>query len=130
MWNSAPVELHELTESEVAQAMRALFDQPQREFHHVAVVTATLVTERAWKHACSKRAPRGVAVALSPAFLVTLKESIQTKSWWDTVDSLAKPVGYMVRLLKECDDEMDAWSRDEDFWVRRIALIHQVRGHV
>lgn len=46
---------------------------------------------------------------------------VQTKSWWDTVDSLAKPIG-----ANHDDDLMKTWALDEDFWVRRIAIIHQL----
>ena len=46
---------------------------------------------------------------------------MQTKSWWDTVDSLAKPIG-----ANHDDDLMKTWALDEDFWVRRIAIIHQL----
>ncbi|ANR62015.1 hypothetical protein C627_05165 [Corynebacterium glutamicum ZL-6] len=49
------------------------------------------------------------------------KALVQTKSWWDTVDSLAKPIG-----ANHDDDLMKTWALDEDFWVRRIAIIHQL----
>ncbi|ANE03575.1 DNA alkylation repair protein [Corynebacterium crudilactis] len=49
------------------------------------------------------------------------KALVQTKSWWDTVDSLAKPIG-----ANHNDALMRDWALDEDFWVRRIAIIHQL----
>ncbi|NLP38549.1 MAG: DNA alkylation repair protein, partial [Corynebacterium pollutisoli] len=43
------------------------------------------------------------------------------KSWWDTVDALAKPVG------RACTPEqMRAWARDDNLWVRRAAVLHQL----
>lgn len=49
------------------------------------------------------------------------KALIQTKSWWDTVDALARPIG-----ANRDEDLMREWSVDENFWVRRISIIHQL----
>ncbi|HEY7272568.1 MAG TPA: DNA alkylation repair protein [Actinoplanes sp.] len=62
-----------------------------------------------------------------PGFLVTARELITTKSWWDTVDSLAtRFVGGLVRRHPELTAEMDAWSADADLWVVRTAILHQL----
>lgn len=50
---------------------------------------------------------------------------IRIKPWWDTVDALAKPIG-----AGSDASTMRRWAVDEDFWVRRVAIIHQLGlGH-
>ena len=50
---------------------------------------------------------------------------IRTRPWWDTVDALAKPIG-----AGSDASTMRRWAVDEDFWVRRVAIIHQLGlGH-
>src|SRR5699024_11179147 len=49
------------------------------------------------------------------------KALVQTKSWCDTVDSLAKPID-----ANHDDDLMKTWTLDEHFWVRRIEIIHEL----
>ncbi len=58
---------------------------------------------------------------------------VQQKSWWDTVDSLLKPIGPVVqRAGAKGKRAMDAAVKHENFWVRRIAMLHQLglRGEV
>jgi len=62
-----------------------------------------------------------------PGFLATLRTLITTKSWWDTIDPLAtRVVGGLVRRHPELGAEMDAWSADEDMWLIRTAILHQL----
>ena len=64
---------------------------------------------------------------LSAADMPWLLELVQQKSWWDTVDSLAKTVGAVVRSSgAKGKQQMDRAVRHENFWVRRIAMIHQL----
>lgn len=57
----------------------------------------------------------------------TLKKLIMTKSWWDTVDILASHlVGYIVKTYPQCESVMDEWIEDENMWVRRTAILHQL----
>jgi 3-methyladenine DNA glycosylase AlkD len=48
---------------------------------------------------------------------------VQDKSWWDTVDALAGIIG---DILRNQHDYMDQALRDNNMWVRRIALLHQL----
>ncbi len=51
----------------------------------------------------------------------------QQKSWWDSVDSLVKTVGKIVRRSgAKGARTMDRAVRHENFWVRRIAMLHQL----
>jgi len=56
-----------------------------------------------------------------------LKRLIQTKSWWDTVDCLDSMVGVIVLKHPEAVDIMLKWSVDDDFWLRRVAIDHQMK---
>jgi 3-methyladenine DNA glycosylase AlkD len=62
-----------------------------------------------------------------PDFLGTARTLITTKPWWDTVDPLAtRFVGGLVQRHPELTAEMDAWSADDDMWLVRTALLHQL----
>jgi 3-methyladenine DNA glycosylase AlkD len=65
--------------------------------------------------------------APGPGFLATARTLIVTKPWWDTVDPLAtRFVGGLVKRHPELTTEMDAWSADDDMWLVRTALLHQL----
>lgn len=55
-----------------------------------------------------------------------LKKLVQTKSWWDTVDSLDVIIGDIGLRDESLNDIMLDWSKDEDFWLRRVAIDHQL----
>lgn len=55
-----------------------------------------------------------------------IKKYIKTKQWWDTIDFLDKVIGDIGLRDNRVDDLMIEWSNDEDFWVRRIAIDHQL----
>jgi 3-methyladenine DNA glycosylase AlkD len=56
-----------------------------------------------------------------------LVDLAQQKSWWDSVDSLVKTVGKIVRRSGARGMRaMDAAVRHKNFWVRRIAMLHQL----
>lgn len=55
-----------------------------------------------------------------------IKKYIKTKQWWDTIDFLDKVIGEIGLKDKRVDDLMLNWSQDEDFWVRRVAIDHQL----
>ncbi|MEU6123435.1 DNA alkylation repair protein [Streptomyces sp. NPDC047123] len=64
----------------------------------------------------------------SSGFLPVARHLVTTRSWWDTVDLLA---AHVVGALVEADpglrSAMDEWIEDEDLWVARTALLHQLR---
>ena len=55
-----------------------------------------------------------------------LKYLIVTKSWWDTVDLLAKVVGSLVIRIEGYDQIMLEWSKDSNIWLRRVAILYQL----
>ena len=63
---------------------------------------------------------------LIPSDLPRLKKLAQTKSWWDTIDFLDRLVGSIIARFPETKEIILAWSRDEDIWLRRLAIDHQL----
>ena len=55
-----------------------------------------------------------------------LKYLIVTKSWWDTVDLLAKVVGCLVIRIEGYDQIMLEWSKDSNIWLKRVAILYQL----
>ena len=89
--------------------VEACWDQPYREFQYVAI--DYLVAHK-----------KNLVLADLPR----LKKLAQTKSWWDSIDGLDKLVGKIVLDNPEAKQVMIDWSLDEDFWLRRIAIDHQL----
>lgn len=68
------------------------------------------------------------AARCSAAFLPVVRRLITTVSWWDTVDPLAAHVvGPLVAADPRLVAEMDRWIVDDDLWLARAALLHQLR---
>ncbi|WP_294578289.1 DNA alkylation repair protein [uncultured Thomasclavelia sp.] len=55
-----------------------------------------------------------------------LKQYIQTKQWWDTTDFFDQIIGKIGLQDQRVANLMLQWSLDEDFWLRRIAIDHQL----
>ncbi len=55
-----------------------------------------------------------------------LLKYIKKKQWWDTIDRFDRIVGRIGLHDKRIDTLMLKWSKDEDFWVRRVAIDHQL----
>lgn len=87
----------------------ALWELPEREFQYLAID---------WLKRRKKE--------FQFLDLAHFKTIIEDKSWWDTIDPLSKIVGDVSRLDDNGKDTMLAWSKDENFWVRRTAILHQL----
>ncbi|MFI8241734.1 DNA alkylation repair protein [Streptomyces sp. NPDC085866] len=84
---------------------------PEREYHYFAVDYLRRHTAR-----CTS------------AFLPVARYLVTTVSWWDTVDLLAAHVvGALVAADPGLTADMDAWIADDNLWVARTALLHQLR---
>ncbi len=95
---------------ELVEAARWCWDQPEREFQYVG----TLLLRR-WIR------------ALEANHIEDLEYLITTKSWWDTVDSLAAwSVGPLVAANQDLLAVMDQWIEDDNIWLARTAIIHQL----
>lgn len=61
---------------------------------------------------------------LEPEDIDWLRELIEEKSWWDSIDRLDLLVGEI--LWKNPNNPLIlSWAQDPNFWVRRVAIDHQ-----
>ena len=90
-----------------------LWQQPQREYQHVALDMLALHRRQ-----------------LDVSHLPTLLALVRQRAWWDSVDGMAGIVGDVLQAeLRRGGDghaHMDAALQHEDFWLRRIAMLHQL----
>jgi 3-methyladenine DNA glycosylase AlkD len=99
------------TSSELLDTAEVLWAEPQREFQYVGVDLL-----RRWVR------------SLVPSDLHRIEGLIRSKSWWDTVDGLAPSVvGPMVTAHPDLVCVMDEWIGDDDFWIARSAILHQLK---
>ena len=90
-----------------------LWQAPQREYQHVALDMLALHR-------------RQLDAAHIPALLALARQ----RAWWDSVDGMAGIIGDVLQAeLRRGGDghaHMDEALRHEDFWLRRIAVLHQL----
>jgi len=90
-----------------------LWQQPEREYPHVALDMLALHR-------------RQLGVAHLPALLGLARE----RAWWDSVDGMAGIVGEVLQAERQrgghAHAHMDGALRHADFWLRRIAMLHQL----
>jgi 3-methyladenine DNA glycosylase AlkD len=100
--------------------------RPGEEDLRTGALACWALAEREYQYfACDWLA--GNAAACSAGFLTTTRTLVATKSWWDTVDVLAsRVVGPIVAGHPEAAATMDEWLRDEDMWLARTAILHQL----
>jgi 3-methyladenine DNA glycosylase AlkD len=83
--------------------------QPEREFQYLAVGYLAKL--------------KGLMTA---ADVPNLRKLVVHKSWWDTVDGINTIIGDIALRCPELNDTLLKWSTEENFWLRRIAIIHQL----
>ena len=107
------------TRLELIDVTRDLWALPEREYQYAALA----VLERHWK-LLEASDLEGLCV------MVALQ-----RTWWDTIDLFASNIaGVMVQRRQTDGDSsltqlMDAFSVDPNLWLRRIAILHQLRYH-
>ena len=97
--------------SELETVLRELWSLPQREFQYVAVGLLSRFAKK-----------------ISAHFIKTIEYMLVTKSWWDTVDSVAGGiVGVHFQRFPEVREKYLAkWRASENFWLRRSAILFQL----
>ena len=55
-----------------------------------------------------------------------LKTLALSKPWWDTIDCLDMIIGGIALKYPKVNDIILQWSTDENIWLRRIAIDHQL----
>ncbi len=99
------------TRSEYKQAVLALWQLPHREEKYLAIHYAA-----------------GHKEFVDAASIPLYKRLIQEGAWWDFVDGIATALIGVV-LAKNPDrvwPTMDVWIEDDDFWLRRTAILCQL----
>ncbi|MGK5055621.1 DNA alkylation repair protein [Janthinobacterium sp. LB2P49] len=95
-----------------------LWQQPEREYQHVALDMLALHRRQ-----------------LLPEHIPALLALARQRAWWDSVDGMAGIVGEVLQAEQQRGGDghahMDGTLHHEDFWLRRIAMLHQLgwRGH-
>jgi len=69
---------------------------------------------------------RTVAKLLTINDIPHLKQIAIAKSWWDTIDCLDRIVGGIALTNPKVNAILLQWSVDDNFWLRRIAIDHQL----
>lgn len=55
-----------------------------------------------------------------------MRRYLKSKQWWDTIDMFDGIIGEIGLNDERVDELMLRWSVDDDFWLRRIAINHQL----
>lgn len=85
------------------------WQQPEREFQYLA------------KDYLTKQKAN-----LTAADVPRLRDLVIQNSWWDTVDGLDTIIGNIALSFPEVNHTLLEWSKDDNFWLRRIAIDHQL----
>lgn len=98
-------------EAGLIEVLITLWAKPEREFHYAACELA---------RACPK--------LQTPDIFETFEALIRSNQWWDSVDTLSPClVGPLIQKYPALLPQMDRWIGDSDFWVRRGALLFQLK---
>lgn len=88
--------------------IKACWDNPYRELQYVAIDYLV-----------------AMQIFLTPLDVPKIKELALEKSWWDTI-GLDKIIGNIALSHPGLNDILMEWSTDENMWLRRIAIDHQL----
>lgn len=100
-------------EAWLTQTVRLLWALPEREYQYAALNLLARYQKN-----------------LTADSLPLLNELIVTHSWWDSVDGVVgAALSPLTLRLPELQVSMDAWSNDDNFWVRRAAILHLLKHH-
>ena len=85
------------------------WEQPEREFQYLAKDYLVKITTK-----------------LTADDIPNFRQLAITKSWWDTVDGIDTIIGDVALRFPLVTETLIAWSLDENIWLRRIAIDHQL----
>ena len=93
------------------EILRDLWSLPQREFQYIAVGLQARFEKQ-----------------LPADFITTIEYLITTKSWWDTVDSIAGGVvgTHFKRYPAVKKKYLAKWRKSDNFWLRRTTILFQL----
>jgi 3-methyladenine DNA glycosylase AlkD len=98
-------------EKELHFLLLHFWKKKEREFHYFAIDLA-------------KKYPKLWTLELFAVF----EEMIRTHAWWDSVDDIASNlIGPLLKKFPQLVPHMDHWINDSFLWIRRTALIYQLK---
>ena len=114
VWASLAKQIHAEhglpTGEDLKQMARLCFADEHRELHYFAIETI-----------------QKTLAAQPPEFIVFLEELVLEKSWWDSVDWLAKLVGIHFRKHPALiGPTTERWMASGELWLQRVCLIFQL----
>ncbi len=97
--------------AELDSILRDLWSLPQREFQYIGV--GLLI---------------GFEKTLPAGFIETIEYLLVTKSWWDTVDSIAGgPLGVHFKRHPDMRNAtLTGWRASDNLWLRRACILFQL----
>lgn len=98
-----------------ASALRLWDEAAYREERYAAIALLRHRHYRSW--------------AVSQPYLLLYRHLVQTGAWWDLVDEIAAHLvgGVLAANRAAATEVMLDWARDPDLWVRRTAILSQLR---
>lgn len=98
-----------LNHDDLIMVVRQLWAQPERDFRYIGA-------ELLFRHA------KGKNPTLSDTDVEFLGELICDQPWWDITDNLDRTIDLIAT-----SEQMVDWAQRESFWLRRVAIIHQLK---
>lgn len=94
------------------EEVRTLYKLPEREYQYAAIALLDKMKS-----------------GLSVHDLPFLRELVESKSWWDSVDAIApRIVGHVIEHNRNAGTAaMFEWSSAENIWTNRAAILHQLK---
>jgi 3-methyladenine DNA glycosylase AlkD len=88
-----------------------MFDLPYREYQYLALEYLRKLEKKIQK-----------------SDIELIEKLILTKSWWDSVDSLAPLVGVLCQKYPELKKEiLEKWILNSNIWLKRVTIIFQLK---
>jgi 3-methyladenine DNA glycosylase AlkD len=114
IWMALTKEIHQKNGipkgDDLKSLVRMCFEDEHRELQYFAIETVQKVVKKE-----------------SEDFIDFLEEMIVEKSWWDSVDWLAKLVGFHFKNHPtHIKPVTERWMQSGNFWLQRVAIIFQL----
>ncbi|HSI65898.1 MAG TPA: DNA alkylation repair protein [Planococcus sp. (in: firmicutes)] len=105
-------EYHLPKPSELSEVAWEIYHLPEREYQYVAIEVLEKMKN-----------------CLTVDDLPFLRQLIESKSWWDSVDAIAPRIVGSVVLANREDGSpiMLDWSHSDNLWTNRSAILHQLK---
>ncbi|MBT2571948.1 DNA alkylation repair protein [Planococcus sp. ISL-110] len=104
---------YQLPEPEhLAEEVWNLYELPEREYQYAAIALLGKMQKQ-----------------LTIEDLPFLRELIESKSWWDSVDSIVSRIlGHVIQTERTAGTvTMFEWSEAQNMWINRAAILHQLK---